>query len=196
MRIWVLAAVLSLLACACSESTSELSPEDIATVRATAFTVACLEVLCPGAPIFAPEFPISITRMRSAAVMALMLRDRQEEEPERTTERRGEEPRGSPAVRARVGTAGPAAVEGGGTSAAASRRRESREGPAKVGDRWDMAVGQATLPRRAGPGLGRRAASTSQGPYAVAATQASRRPRTRCRSSTRRVDDGHFRFSK
>ena len=55
MRIWVLAAVLGLLACACSESTSELSPEDIATVRAAAFSVACLEVLCPGAPILAPD---------------------------------------------------------------------------------------------------------------------------------------------
>jgi hypothetical protein len=39
----------------CSESKSELSSEDIATVRATAFSVACLEVLCPGAPILAPD---------------------------------------------------------------------------------------------------------------------------------------------
>lgn len=55
MRMWVLAAVLGLLACACSESTSELSSEDIATVRAAAFSVACLEVLCPGASILAPD---------------------------------------------------------------------------------------------------------------------------------------------
>jgi hypothetical protein len=55
MRIWLLAAVIGLLVCACSESTSELSPEDIATVRAAAFSVACLEVLCPGEPILPPD---------------------------------------------------------------------------------------------------------------------------------------------
>ena len=55
MLIRVLAVVLDPLACACSASTSELSPHDIATVRATAFSVACLEVLCPGGPILAPD---------------------------------------------------------------------------------------------------------------------------------------------
>lgn len=55
MRIWVLATVLSLAAVGCSESPAELTSEDIATVRATAFSVACLEVLCPGAPILAPD---------------------------------------------------------------------------------------------------------------------------------------------
>ncbi len=55
MRIWMGAIVVALLAGACSDSASELAPEDIAGVRATAFAVACLEVLCPGAPILAPD---------------------------------------------------------------------------------------------------------------------------------------------
>lgn len=55
MRFWLVAVVVALLVGACSDSASELTPEDIATVRATAFAVACLEVLCPGAPILAPD---------------------------------------------------------------------------------------------------------------------------------------------
>lgn len=55
MRTWVLVAVLVVVVCACSESTSDLTQDDVATVRATAFSVACLEVLCPGAPILAPD---------------------------------------------------------------------------------------------------------------------------------------------
>ena len=42
MRMWVVAVVLGLCASACSESTPELPPDDIATVRAIAFSVACL----------------------------------------------------------------------------------------------------------------------------------------------------------
>ena len=55
MRFWALVAALVVMVCACSESTSELAQDDIATVRAAAFSVACLEVLCPGAPILAPD---------------------------------------------------------------------------------------------------------------------------------------------
>lgn len=55
MRFWLVAVVVALLVGACSDPASELTPEDIATVRATAFAVACLEVLCPGAPILAPD---------------------------------------------------------------------------------------------------------------------------------------------
>jgi len=40
MRIWISAVALALVACCCSESPSDLTPEDIATVRATAFSVA------------------------------------------------------------------------------------------------------------------------------------------------------------
>ena len=40
MRMWVVAVVLGLCASACSESTPELPPDDIATVRAMAFSVA------------------------------------------------------------------------------------------------------------------------------------------------------------
>jgi len=53
--IWILAVVLGLLVVGCSEPPSELTSEDIATVRATAFSVACFEALCPGAPILAPD---------------------------------------------------------------------------------------------------------------------------------------------
>ncbi len=55
MRIWALVAVLVMMVCACSESTSELTQEDVVAVRATAFSVACVEVLCPGAQILAPD---------------------------------------------------------------------------------------------------------------------------------------------
>jgi len=55
MRFWLVAVLVVLLVGACSDSASELTPEDIATVQATAFAVACLEVLCPGAPILAPD---------------------------------------------------------------------------------------------------------------------------------------------
>ena len=55
MRFWLVAVALALLVGACSDSASDLTLEDIAAVRATAFAVACLEVLCPGAPILAPD---------------------------------------------------------------------------------------------------------------------------------------------
>lgn len=55
MRFWIGAIVVAILACACSESTSELTAADVATLRATAFAVACPEVLCPGGPIMAPD---------------------------------------------------------------------------------------------------------------------------------------------
>lgn len=55
MRTWVLALVIGVMACACSGSTSELTQDETATLRAAAFSVACLEVLCPGSPILAPD---------------------------------------------------------------------------------------------------------------------------------------------
>jgi len=48
MRIWISAVALALVACCCSESPSDLTPEDIATVRATAFSVARLQRLDQG----------------------------------------------------------------------------------------------------------------------------------------------------
>jgi hypothetical protein len=55
MRTRALVLAIGVIACSCSGSTSELTEEDTATVRAMAFSVACYEVLCPGAPILAPD---------------------------------------------------------------------------------------------------------------------------------------------
>lgn len=55
MRIWIAVFVAVVLAGACSDPATELTPEDTATVRAEVFTAVCLEMHCPGIPVLAPD---------------------------------------------------------------------------------------------------------------------------------------------
>jgi hypothetical protein len=55
MRIWIAGSVAVVLAGACSDTATEPTPADIATVRAEVFSAVCLEAHCPGIPVPAPD---------------------------------------------------------------------------------------------------------------------------------------------